>query len=146
MNKYVLLYGTNGYTGELIAQKMLRQGLPIMLGGRSTPAVGQLATGLGLPHRIFHLTNAETLTTALHDIAVFVNCAGPFDQPRELRLLGQRELFRRPPLGNGQAVEQPGQGERRREGRPAWRGSLVFLLPLHNAERSLGWLRLESQR
>jgi short subunit dehydrogenase-like uncharacterized protein len=84
MNKYVLLYGTNGYTGELIAQKMLRQGLPIMLGGRSTPAVGQLATGLGLPHRIFHLTNAETLTTALHDIAVFVNCAGPFDQPPQI--------------------------------------------------------------
>lgn len=84
MNKYVLLYGANGYTGELIAPKMLQQGLPVMLGGRSASAVGQLAAGLGLPHRIFHLTDATALTTALHDIAVFVNCAGPFAQPPQI--------------------------------------------------------------
>lgn len=82
--KYVLLYGANGYTGELIAPKMLQQGLPVMLGGRSASAVGQLAAGLGLPHRIFHLTDATALTTALHDIAVFVNCAGPFAQPPQI--------------------------------------------------------------
>ncbi len=80
----MLLYGATGYTGQLIAQKMLQQGLPIMLGGRSAPAVGQLATGLGLPHRIFYLTDAAALPTALHDIAVFVNCAGPFAQPPQI--------------------------------------------------------------
>jgi len=80
MSKYVLLYGATGYTGQLIAQKMRQQGLPIVLGGRSAPAVGQLAARLGVSHRIFHWTDAAALTTALHDIAVFVNCAGPFNQ------------------------------------------------------------------
>ena len=59
MSRDLLLYGANGYTGELIAREAVRQGLRPILAGRSREPVVALAADLGLPHRIFDVTHAR---------------------------------------------------------------------------------------
>ena len=49
-----LIYGANGYTGTLIAKEAVSRGLRPVLAGRSQ-AVAEMATRLGLAHRIFGL-------------------------------------------------------------------------------------------
>lgn len=71
----LLLYGANGYTGELIAREAVRQGLRPILAGRSRRPVEALAGALGLPWRIFPVTEAGA---ALDGVRVVLNCAGPF--------------------------------------------------------------------
>jgi len=70
-----LLYGANGYTGELIAREARRRGLTPVLAGRNLHAVKPLAEELGLDHRIFDLSDADA---QLSDIDAVLHCAGPF--------------------------------------------------------------------
>ena len=48
-----MIYGANGYTGELMAREAARQGLQPVLAGRSEASVGSLAEELGLEARVF---------------------------------------------------------------------------------------------
>ena len=68
-----MIYGANGYTGELAAREAARRGLKPILAGRNAEAIGALASELGLPHRAFGLEapNLEGVSAVLH-------CAGPF--------------------------------------------------------------------
>ena len=50
-----MIYGANGYTGELAAREAAGRGLKPILAGRNAEAVGALASELGLPHRAFSL-------------------------------------------------------------------------------------------
>ncbi|MFA1547009.1 trans-acting enoyl reductase family protein [Actinomadura chokoriensis] len=70
-----LLYGANGYTGELIAREARKRGLEPVLAGRNPTAVKPLAEDLGLECRIFELRDADT---QLSGIDVVLHCAGPF--------------------------------------------------------------------
>ncbi|HEX6343646.1 saccharopine dehydrogenase family protein [Umezawaea sp.] len=70
-----MLYGANGYTGELIADLAVRRGHRPVLAGRSAAKVAPLAERLGLEHRVFGLEDAEQ---ALADVDLVVHCAGPF--------------------------------------------------------------------
>jgi len=72
-----MIYGATGYTGELIAREARRQGLAPILAGRG-PRVTALATELGLPSRVFSLTDAPVARRALDGVAVLAHCAGPF--------------------------------------------------------------------
>ena len=68
-----MIYGANGYTGELIAREAAARGLRPILAGRTAPAVTALATELGLPHRVFSVEAPD-----LADVGLVLNCAGPF--------------------------------------------------------------------
>lgn len=70
-----LLYGANGYTGELIAREARKRGLEPVLAGRNPTAVKPLAEDLGLECRIFDLRDADA---QLSGIDVVLHCAGPF--------------------------------------------------------------------
>lgn len=72
-----MIYGATGYTGELVAREARRQGLVPLLAGRSAQ-VTALAAELGLPSRVFRLTDAPAARRALDGVAVVANCAGPF--------------------------------------------------------------------
>jgi short subunit dehydrogenase-like uncharacterized protein len=76
----MLIYGANGYTGELVAREAVRRGLAPTLAGRNAPALATLARDLDLPSRAFSLDDAETLRRALSDsgIRTVLHCAGPF--------------------------------------------------------------------
>ncbi|MDE1463656.1 saccharopine dehydrogenase family protein [Spartinivicinus poritis] len=73
-----LIYGANGYTGQLIAKDAVKQGLEPILAGRNDQEIAPLAIELGLSYRIFDLTDQDIINQALADINLVVLCAGPF--------------------------------------------------------------------
>lgn len=74
----ILLYGANGYTGELIARYAGQYGLQPILAGRKKGAIEALAKELGLPFRIVELDDNAGLKAALEDIALVIQAAGPY--------------------------------------------------------------------
>jgi short subunit dehydrogenase-like uncharacterized protein len=72
-----MLYGANGYTGELIAREAVRRGHRPILAGRSPTGVRALATELGLEARVFPL-DAVDPATSLAGVSLVLHCAGPF--------------------------------------------------------------------
>jgi short subunit dehydrogenase-like uncharacterized protein len=75
-----MIYGANGYTGELIAREAARRGLRPILAGRSADAIVPLAKELGLDHRVVALEDATALDGAIGAIEVVLHCAGPFSR------------------------------------------------------------------
>ncbi|TGK31011.1 saccharopine dehydrogenase [Leptospira gomenensis] len=76
--KQWLLYGANGYTGELIAREAVSRGFQPILAGRSEPRVRALAEELGLSFRIFSLEDHDTIRKEIEDCLFVLHCAGPF--------------------------------------------------------------------
>jgi short subunit dehydrogenase-like uncharacterized protein len=74
----ILLYGANGYTGELIARYSKNYNLSLLLGGRSKEKIEPLATRLNLPYIIIDLNDKESLIKTLEEVTVIINAAGPF--------------------------------------------------------------------
>jgi short subunit dehydrogenase-like uncharacterized protein len=72
-----LIYGANGYTGDLVAREAARRGHRPVLAGRSE-AVAALAAELRLEHRRFGLDDARAVDAALHGMTAVLHCAGPF--------------------------------------------------------------------
>jgi short subunit dehydrogenase-like uncharacterized protein len=68
-----MIYGANGYTGQLVAEAAARAGERPVLAGRSGAAVRAVADRSGLPWRAFPLTQP-----ALEGIDLVLHCAGPF--------------------------------------------------------------------
>lgn len=68
-----MIYGANGYTGQLIARAAVARGLRPILAGRNNAAVSALAAELDVPSRVFGLDRPQ-----LDDVALVLHCAGPF--------------------------------------------------------------------
>lgn len=75
-----LLYGANGYTGELAARRAVALGLRPILAGRSAAPVEALARALSLPSRVFSLDDPAAVDAALAGVKVVLHCAGPFSR------------------------------------------------------------------
>lgn len=73
-----MVYGANGYTGELIAEVAQRRGLSPILAGRRAEAVEPLADRLGMPHRVFSLDDPADLAKQFADVSAVLLAAGPF--------------------------------------------------------------------
>lgn len=73
-NNKILLYGANGYTGQLFARYLMAKGIKPILAGRSD-SVNEIGTALNLSTRVF---NIEQTSSYLEDIDILVNLAGPF--------------------------------------------------------------------
>lgn len=73
-----LIYGANGYTGELITRFAVERGMRPIVAGRSEAAIKALAEKHGLVHRVFSLDETEKLDAALNEVAMVLHCAGPF--------------------------------------------------------------------
>jgi short subunit dehydrogenase-like uncharacterized protein len=78
-----MLYGANGYTGELVARLAVRRGERPLLAGRSGAKVAALAAELGLDHVVADLGDMAHLRDVLRDVAAVAHCAGPFAQTSE---------------------------------------------------------------
>jgi short subunit dehydrogenase-like uncharacterized protein len=68
-----MIYGANGYTGELIAREAVRRGKRPLLAGRNKERVEALARELGCEWRAFDLDAID-----LSGISLVLHCAGPF--------------------------------------------------------------------
>jgi short subunit dehydrogenase-like uncharacterized protein len=75
-----LLYGANGYTGELIARRAVAAGERPVLAGRSAPSIGRLAGELGLDQRVFVLDDPAAVDRGLDGMKAVLHCAGPFSR------------------------------------------------------------------
>lgn len=78
MSDRILIYGSYGYTGQLITEQAVLDGLDPILAGRTASKVNSQAETHGLDYRVFDLETPSVLTEALEDVAVLLNCAGPF--------------------------------------------------------------------
>jgi short subunit dehydrogenase-like uncharacterized protein len=73
-----IIYGANGYSGELIAREAVARGLTPILAGRSAAKVEPLAREFGLPFRVFGLGDPAVLDDGLAGVGLVLHCAGPF--------------------------------------------------------------------
>ena len=78
MEKTFLLYGANGYTGELIARVAAERNLKPILAGRTEAKIKELAAKYDMPYRVFSLDETEKLDAALQETEFVIHCAGPF--------------------------------------------------------------------
>ena len=75
-----LIYGANGFTGALIAERARNRGLRPILAGRNREAIDALGARLGLPVRVFDLTSPETVAEGIRDARLILHCAGPYSK------------------------------------------------------------------
>jgi short subunit dehydrogenase-like uncharacterized protein len=76
----LLIYGSTGYTGRLVAQRAVERGLRPILAGRRAGAVAAHAAELGLGHRTFALDDPAAVDAGLAGVRVVLHCAGPFSR------------------------------------------------------------------
>ncbi len=74
----ILLYGANGYTGQLITRYALENDLAPILAGRNKEAIKSLATANDLEYRVFDLDNSDEVDRALEGVELVLHAAGPF--------------------------------------------------------------------
>ena len=75
-----LLYGANGYTGDLTARLARAVGHRPILAGRSADSVCALSEELGLERRLFSLADPARMDEALVGMSLVLHCAGPFSR------------------------------------------------------------------
>lgn len=78
MSNTFLIYGANGYTGELITRFAAERGMKPILAGRSAIKVEELAKKHHLEYRVFSLDETDRLDSALKEVDMVLHCAGPF--------------------------------------------------------------------
>jgi len=76
--KTFLIYGSYGYTGQLIAELAVQRGLKPLLAGRDEKRLRAQADVLNLDYRAFPLDDTSALYAALRDVEGVLHCAGPF--------------------------------------------------------------------
>lgn len=95
--KTFLIYGANGYTGELITRFAAEQDLKPILAGRSAQKIEALAKQYDFDFRVFSLEETEKLDKALQETEFVLHCAGPFSLTSKLMveacLRGQRHYL-----------------------------------------------------
>lgn len=93
----LLIYGANGFTGQLIVEECVRRGLRPILAGRRAESLALLAEQYGLEMRVASLSDErpqgrprltppgtlpplphDELLTMLDGVSVVLHCAGPF--------------------------------------------------------------------
>ena len=76
--KTFLIYGSYGYTGQLIVDLALEEGLHPILAGRKESRLRAQARKYNLEYRVFSLGETIKLDSALNEVDAVLHCAGPF--------------------------------------------------------------------
>ena len=76
----LIVYGANGYTGKLIVDVALREGLRPVVAGRRREAVEPLAAAWGVPSLCFSLDDAASAAHLLEPYGAMILAAGPFSR------------------------------------------------------------------
>src|SRR5215216_1772330 len=76
--KTFLLYGSYGYTGQLIVDLAIKKGLHPILAGRDEKKLRAQAEKYNLEYRTFSLGETAKLNSALSEVDAVLHCAGPF--------------------------------------------------------------------
>jgi short subunit dehydrogenase-like uncharacterized protein len=73
-----LIYGSYGYTGQLIVDHALNEGLRPILAGRNKKKLISQAEKYNLEYRAFALEETAILDSVLQGVDAVLHCAGPF--------------------------------------------------------------------
>ena len=73
-----LIYGANGYTGELVTRYAVERGMKPIVAGRNSIAVESVAKKYHLDYRVFSLDEGYRIENTLQEVDMVVHCAGPF--------------------------------------------------------------------
>jgi len=76
--KNFMVYGSYGYTGQLIVEQAVKAGLKPLLAGRDENQLRAQAEKFGLEYRAFSIKNSAALDSALMEVDAVLHCAGPF--------------------------------------------------------------------
>src|SRR4051812_26356215 len=76
-NNQFLIYGANGYSGQLISKLATELDLNPVVAGRNKQAIQQLSGNLHVPYRIIDLDDEMNLQKNLADVALVLHAAGP---------------------------------------------------------------------
>lgn len=74
----LMVYGTNGYSAQLIIDDLIRRGIKPILAGRNKFAIKQLAEKYDCDYKVFDIEDDEKVVAALEGVHTVLNCAGPF--------------------------------------------------------------------
>jgi short subunit dehydrogenase-like uncharacterized protein len=74
----ILVYGSYGYTGDLIARFAKEDGVDVVLCGRNAERLREQAERYGFDSVTADVSDRESIRDALRDADVVVHCAGPF--------------------------------------------------------------------
>jgi len=78
-----MVYGATGYVGEHVARTAGRLGIKAIIAGRGADRLDRVGGETGLERRAFGLDDPAAIDRALKDVAVVLNCAGPFKYTAE---------------------------------------------------------------
>jgi short subunit dehydrogenase-like uncharacterized protein len=73
-----LIYGSYGYTGQLIVDQALKKGFRPILAGRNEKLLRTQSQIYNLESRVFSLNESDKLDSALLEVDAVLHCAGPF--------------------------------------------------------------------
>lgn len=76
--KTFLIYGSYGYTGQLIVERAIKEGMRPILAGRDQRKLRAQAEKYNLEYRGFSLDETSKLDSALNEVEAVLHCAGPF--------------------------------------------------------------------
>jgi short subunit dehydrogenase-like uncharacterized protein len=79
----LMIYGATGYVGEHVARAAAHFSEITIIAGRNVAKLDRIARETGLERRVFGLDDPAAIDRALKDVAVVLNCAGPFKNTAE---------------------------------------------------------------
>lgn len=74
----IIIYGANGYSAQLIIERLLQFGYKPVLAGRNAEAVKITAEKFDCDFKIFGLSESEKIKNSIVEFDFLLNCAGPF--------------------------------------------------------------------
>lgn len=78
VNSTWMIYGANGYSGELIAREAVQRGLSPIVAGRNKAKIESLAKELNLQYCVFDLNDSAQAIESIKGHKLVMHCAGPF--------------------------------------------------------------------
>lgn len=76
----LLIYGATGFTGGLIVESCVKNGLKPILAGRNASKLREVAAPFGLEHREARLDDSARLDEVLRGVKAVLHAAGPFSE------------------------------------------------------------------
>ena len=83
MSAKILVYGSYGYTGDLIARFAKEDGIDVILSGRNPHRLREQAEQYGFGTIPADLADPQSIREALRTVDVVIHCAGPFARTYE---------------------------------------------------------------
>ena len=78
MQKDILIYGANGYTGQLIVEECKLLNLDFDVAGRNEAALRSLADKYNTSYKVFDLADENAVAEQINGYKVVIHSAGPF--------------------------------------------------------------------